>query len=110
MSVLYILLILLIVISTIPLLFTLKRGFRNINWVEFYSMGKDAGFSFKEIGLLKKTAVVNRHQKPSSLFWSLDVLDKSIAGIHKRRDNEKDPEEREYLDYLLKKIYAYRKK
>ncbi|OQY35451.1 MAG: hypothetical protein B6241_00685 [Spirochaetaceae bacterium 4572_59] len=110
MSVLHLLITLLIVVSAIPLLFSLRNGFKNINWIEFYSVGKDAGFSFKEIGLLKKAAVINRHQKPSSLFWSLDVLDKSIAGIHKKKDAEKDPEEKKYLDYLLKKIYSYRKK
>ena len=90
MSILNILLTVLIVVSAIPLIFSLRKGFRSINWIEFYSTGKDAGFSFKEIGLLRKTAVINRHQKPSSLFWSLDVLDKSIAGIHKKKgDGEK---------------------
>ncbi len=110
MSILNILLIVFIVVSGIPLFFAARKGVRNINWVEFYSMGKDAGFSFKEIGLLRKAAVINKHQKPSSLFWSLDVLDKAIAGIHKKKDAETDALEKEYLEYLLKKIYNYRKK
>ena len=110
MGLLNILLTALIVISAFPLFFALRKGVRNINWIEFYSVGKDAGFSFREINLLRKTAVINRHQKPSSLFWSLDILDKSIAGIHKKKDAESDPDEIEYLDFLLRKIYSYRKK
>ncbi len=110
MSIFSVLLIVFILISAVPLFLALRNGFRNFNWVEFYSMGKDAGFSFKEISLLRKTAVINKHQKPSSLFWSLDVLDKAIAGIHKKKDAESDAMEKEYLEYLLKKIYNYRKK
>jgi len=109
MSILYTLLTLLIIASTVPLFLGLRKGLGSVNWVEFFSMGKDAGFSFKEINLLKKVAVINKHQKPSSLFWSVDVLDKSLAGIHKLIEKEKDIEEREYLEYLLKKLYAYRK-
>jgi len=109
MSILYTLLTLLIIASTVPLFLGLRKGLGSVNWVEFFSIGKDAGFSFKEINLLKKVAVINKHQKPSSLFWSVDVLDKSLAGIHKLIEKEKDIEEREYLEYLLKKLYAYRK-
>jgi c-di-GMP-binding flagellar brake protein YcgR len=109
MSILYTLLTLFIIASTIPLFLGVRKGLTKVNWVEFYSMGKDAGFSFKEINLLRKIAVVNKHQKPSSLFWSVDVLDKSLAGIHKMIEKEKDSDEREYLEYLLKKLYSYRK-
>lgn len=110
MSILYALLTILIVTSSIPLLFGLRRGIRKIDWVEFYSMGKDAGFSFREINLLHRVAEVNKHQRPSALFWSVDVLDKSLAGIHKLMDLEDKDDEREYLEYLLKKLYNYRKK
>ncbi|MDA3956423.1 PilZ domain-containing protein [Oceanispirochaeta sp.] len=109
MSILYTLLTLFIIASSVPLFLGVRKGLSKVNWVEFYSMGKDAGFSFKEINLLRKVAVVNRHQKPSALFWSVDVLDKSLAGIHKLVDKENDNEEREYLEYLLKKLYSYRK-
>ncbi|QEN07945.1 PilZ domain-containing protein [Oceanispirochaeta crateris] len=109
MSILYTLLTLFIIASTIPLFLGVRKGLTKVNWVEFYSMGKDAGFSFKEINLLRKIAVVNKHQKPSSLFWSVDVLDKSLAGIHKMIEKEKDSDEQEYLEYLLKKLYSYRK-
>ena len=110
MSILYALLTILIVISSIPLLLGLRRGIRKIDWVEFYSMGKDAGFSLREINLLHRVAEVNKHQRPSALFWSVDVLDKSLAGIHKLLDVEDSQGEREYLEYLLKKLYNYRKK
>ena len=109
MSILYTLLTLFIIASTVPLFLGIRKGLSSVNWVEFYSMGKDAGFSFREITLLKRVAVVNKHQKPSSLFWSVDVLDKSLAGIHKLIDAEKDSDERDYLEYLLKKLYSYRK-
>ena len=110
MSILYALLTLFIIASAVPLMLSLRKGVGRINWVEFYSMGKDAGFSFREINLLRKAAVVNRHQKPSSLFWSVEVLDKSLAGIHKTMEAEKDPDEKEYLEFLLEKMYKYRKK
>jgi len=109
MSILYTLLTLFIIASSVPLFLGIRKGLSSVNWVEFYSMGKDAGFSFREIALLKRVAVVNKHQKPSSLFWSVDVLDKSLAGIHKLIDAEKDSDERDYLEYLLKKLYSYRK-
>jgi len=109
MSILYTILTLFIIASAIPLFLGLRKGLSRVNWVEFYSMGKDAGFSFKEINLLRKVAVVNKHEKPSALFWSVDVLDKSLAGIHSLIDKEKDSDERDYLEYLLKKLYTYRK-
>ena len=109
MSILYTLLTLFIIASTVPLFLGVRKGLTKVNWVEFYSMGKDAGFSFREINLLRKIAVVNKHQKPSALFWSVDVLDKSLAGIHKLIEQEKDSDEQEYLEYLLKKLYSYRK-
>ena len=109
MSILYSLLTLLIIISSVPLFLAVRKGLSSVDWVEFYSMGKDAGFSLREINLLRKVAVVNKHQKPSSLFWSIDVLDKSLAGIHTQIESEPDPEYRDYLEYLLKKLYSYRK-
>jgi PilZ domain len=109
MSILYTVLTILIIASSVPLLLVIRKGLAKVDWVEFYSMGKDAGFSLKEINLLRKVAVVNRHQKPSSLFWSIDVLDKSLAGIHKQIESESDPDDKDYLEYLLKKLYSYRK-
>ncbi len=107
---LYILFIILLFILVIPLIMVLGKGLKQINLVEFYSMGKDAGFSFREIHLLRKVAEINQNIKASSLFWSVDALDQSLAGIHKMLDKEKDEDEQEYLRFLLKKMYVYRKK
>lgn len=55
-----------------------RRGGGPFPWVQFFVRGKEAGFSFTEIVLMKKLASANRIPQPTSLFWSVKSLDRCI--------------------------------
>lgn len=85
-----------------------KAGGGNFPWVTFYAKGKESGFSFSEVNLLRKVAVENRLKNPTSLFWSISQLDRSIRGmiIKFRSENRLDePGVQEFLS----KLFAFRK-
>lgn len=86
-----------------------RMGGGHFPWIKFYSKGKDAGFAFSEIHLLRKVAVTNKLKKPTALFWSVDLLDKCIRDIvtrYKANNKEGDPEAQGFLG----KLYEFRKK
>src|SRR6056297_3167354 len=58
-----------------------KAGGGNFPWLHFYAKGKESGFTFKEVNLLRKVAVENRLKNPTALFWSIGQLDRSIKGM-----------------------------
>jgi c-di-GMP-binding flagellar brake protein YcgR len=77
-------------------------------WRDFYVNGTDAGFSITEMRMLKKAAEQAGLENPTTIFFSIDMLDHSISVLSKIvEDNgmEYTPEESE----LLKKLYEYRK-
>ncbi len=78
-----------------------KTGFP---WYEFYSRGKKEGFSFKKIGMLKKFAVMNKLEKPQSIYWSTKQLDRCLApaiqSINKKEDMSGD-DKLKIVDKLL---------
>jgi len=85
-----------------------KAGGGSFPWLQFYSKGKESGFTFKEVNMLRKVAVENRLRYPTSLFWSIGQLDRSIKGmITKFRSegvlNEPGPAQ------FLSKLFDFRK-
>jgi hypothetical protein len=85
-----------------------KAGGGNFPWVSFYAKGKESGFSFSEVNLLRKVAVENRLKNPTSLFWSITQLDRSIRGMiiklrSENRLNEPDAQN------FLSKLFDFRK-
>jgi c-di-GMP-binding flagellar brake protein YcgR len=79
------------------------------DWIQFYVKGKDSGFSFREIELLRKLAQKTDMEDPSALFWSQDALTRCIKTLiknTKESGEHKDPETQEFLS----KLYDYRKK
>ena len=58
-----------------------KAGGGSFPWLHFYAKGKESGFTFKEVNLLRKVAVENRLKNPTALFWSIGQLDRSIKGM-----------------------------
>jgi c-di-GMP-binding flagellar brake protein YcgR len=79
------------------------------NWLQFYAKGKDSGFSFKEIELLRRLAVKSNMEDPSALFWSqnqMDICIRSLIRNSRLAGTEQDPENQEFLS----KLYDYRKK
>ncbi|WP_020611557.1 flagellar brake protein [Sediminispirochaeta bajacaliforniensis] len=75
--------ILAVVCGLIFLLIALIRraGGGSFPWIHFYVKGKEAGFSFREVNLLRRIAVEARLKNPTSLFWSIGQLDRSIRGV-----------------------------
>ena len=47
----------------------------------FYMRGREAGFVFHGINLLRRVAVEAKLENPPMLFWSMKQLDRSIKGI-----------------------------
>lgn len=58
-----------------------RAGGGRFPWFKFYSKGREAGFSYKEINMLRRVAVENQLRNPTSLFWSIKQLDRSIKGM-----------------------------
>jgi c-di-GMP-binding flagellar brake protein YcgR len=77
------------------------------SWLQFFAKGKDAGFSFKEIELLRRLAVASNLEDPSALFWSQNQLDLCIRSlVRNMRFSGSDKGNQEFLS----KLYDYRKK
>jgi c-di-GMP-binding flagellar brake protein YcgR len=77
--------------------------------VRFYAQGKDLGFSFKEIELLRRLAVKSNIEDPSVLFWSQIQLDNCIRSLIQTvrlAGTDQQPDIQEFLS----KLYDYRKK
>ena len=79
------------------------------NWVQFFAKGKDEGFSFKEIELLRQLAVKCNLEDPSSLFWSQSQLDMCIRTMVRGIRMAGESEEQGTQDFLSK-LYDYRKR
>jgi c-di-GMP-binding flagellar brake protein YcgR len=79
------------------------------SWVQFFAKGTDAGFSLKEIELLRKLAVRCNLEEPSSLFWSRNQLDQCIRTLVRAKRNGAEDEDMRDQDFLFK-LYEYRKK
>ncbi|MFP4364016.1 MAG: flagellar brake protein [Spirochaetia bacterium] len=78
-------------------------------WLQFYAKGKESGFSFKEINLLRKIAVETKLENPASLFWSIKQLDKCIRGIVLKY-RAKGKEHEEPAIGFISKLYEFRKR
>ncbi|GHV86312.1 pilus assembly protein PilZ [Spirochaetia bacterium] len=78
------------------------------SWIQFFAKGKDAGFSFKEIELLRRLAVKSALDDPSALFWSQNQLDMCIRNMVRstRLAGGGDQATQDFLS----KLYDYRKK
>lgn len=86
-----------------------KERAKKNNWLKFYAKGKDSGFSFWEISLLRRLAIKSNMEDPASLFWSqnqMDVCIRSLIQNARLAGTERDPETQEFLS----KLYEYRKK
>jgi c-di-GMP-binding flagellar brake protein YcgR len=78
------------------------------SWIQFFAKGKDAGFTFKEIELLRRLAVKCGLDDPASLFWSQNQLDMCIRNMVRstRLAGGGDQGTQDFLS----KLYDYRKK
>ena len=101
------------VIAVLALVFFLvsrtKKKERSGNWVQFFSQGKEAGFSFKEIELLRRIATQCNIEEPCALFWSQQQLDICIRHMVRSVRMSGETEEQGTQDFLSK-LYDFRKK
>ncbi|MDR2257715.1 MAG: PilZ domain-containing protein [Treponema sp.] len=82
-----------------------KKG----SWLQFFAKGKDAGFSFKEIELLRRLAVKCNIEDPASLFWSQNQLDICIRSLVRGLRMSGETDDVGTQDFLSK-LYDFRKK
>jgi c-di-GMP-binding flagellar brake protein YcgR len=84
-------------------------GHGSFPWIQFYTKGKESGFSFREVGLLRKIAIETQIENPTALFWSIKQLNRSIKEmIVKLRS--RDMIDDEESNRLLSKLYDLRKR
>jgi len=105
---LYTLIIIIAVSGVLILILSLTNKERS-GWLQFYAKGKDAGFSFKEIELLKRLAAKSNLDDPSSLFWSQNQLDVCIRSFVRSIHLSGDTDDQANQDFLAK-LYDFRKK
>lgn len=86
-----------------------RAGGGKFPWLQFFLKGRESGFVFREINLLRRVAVDVRLENPTSLFWSMKQLDRSIKGMivkYRARSEENNPE----YNRLLQKLFDLRKR
>jgi c-di-GMP-binding flagellar brake protein YcgR len=86
-----------------------RSGGVGFPWVEFYVKGKEAGFGFSEINLLRKVAVQTKLKNPTSLFWSERTLDRCIRGVIVRQRSKNLVTSPESVNFLSK-LFEFRKR
>ncbi len=97
------------VFATAGFIYLRIAGHGSFPWLQFYTKGKESGFSFREVGLLRKIAIETNLESPTALFWSIKQLNRSIKElIIKLRAN--DLIEDDDSNHLLAKLYDLRKK
>ncbi|MBA7647253.1 hypothetical protein ES703_55025 [subsurface metagenome] len=84
-------------------------GHGRFPWIQFYTKGKESGFTVREINLLRKVAIETKLDNPTALFWSIKMLDRSIKDIilKMRAKNLEDDAE---SNKLLTKLFDLRKR
>ena len=102
-------LIMIVVVSGVLLLVLAFTNKDKAGWVQFYARGKDSGFSFKEIELLRRLAVKSNLDDPASLFWSQNQLDLCIRSMVRSMHLSGGADDQVNQDFLSK-LYDFRKK
>jgi c-di-GMP-binding flagellar brake protein YcgR len=103
--------ILLIVAAVVAVAFLLLRMVSRgrFPWVQFYAKGKESGFGLHEIHLLRKIAIETKLENPTSLFWSIKQLDRSLKEIIVKL-RARDLTDDEDSNRLVGKLFELRKK
>ncbi|HET6451285.1 MAG TPA: PilZ domain-containing protein [Spirochaetia bacterium] len=86
-----------------------RAGGGRFPWLQFYMKGRESGFLFHEINLLRRVSTDNKIENPTALFWSMKQLDKALKGTiikYRARSQEQDPE----YNLLLSKLFELRKR
>jgi len=86
-----------------------KEGGVGGNWVQFISIGKEAGFSFKEVEMLRQITVQCSIEDSCSIFTSQEKLDQCIRAMVRNIRMSGESEDQGIQDFLSR-LYDYRKK
>jgi len=87
----------------------LRGGKQKFPIFEFYSRGRKEGFSFKEIGFLKRIAIQNKLEKPQAIYWSTRQLDRCLRPAI-RKINADESMSAAYKLQMTNKLLELRKK
>jgi c-di-GMP-binding flagellar brake protein YcgR len=103
--------LIIVVLALVAAFFFVSRSKKEIsgNWIQFFARGKEAGFSFKEVELLRRLASRCNIDDPCSLFSSQEQLDICIRSMVRGIRMSGESEEQGTQDFLSK-LYDYRKK
>ncbi len=104
-----IILLVIVFLALLSVLLLRRAGGGRFPWMQFYLKGRESGFTFREINLLRRVAVEAKLENPTALFWSIKQLDRSMKGIiikYRSRDQEQNPE----YNTLLAKLFDLRKR
>jgi c-di-GMP-binding flagellar brake protein YcgR len=96
-------------LSVLAIILLRRAGGGKFPWLQFYLKGRESGFVFREINLLRRVAVEAKLDNPTALFWSMKQLDRSLKGTiirYRARSQEQDPE----YNLLLAKLFELRKR
>ncbi len=96
-------------LAVLSVLMLRRAGGGRFPWIQFYLKGRESGFLFREINLLRRVSVEAGLENPTALFWSIKQLDRSIKGIiikYRARDEENNPT----YNSLLAKLFDLRKR
>ncbi len=96
-------------LSVLAIILLRRAGGGRFPWMQFYLKGRESGFVFHEINLLRRVSVGSRLENPTALFWSMKQLDRAIKATiieARARSREQDPEQ----NLLLAKLFELRKR
>ena len=103
-------LIIIVVVSGLVMLIFSVTDKEKSGWVQFYAKGKDSGFSFREIELLRKLAVKCKLEEPAALFWSQSQLDTCIRSMVRSMHFSGDEGNDQANQDFLSRLYDFRKR
>ena len=86
-----------------------KKKEKSGNWIQFFAKGKEEGFSFKEVELLRRLATKCNISDPCTVFTSQIQLENCIRSMVRGIRMSGESEEQGTQDFLSK-LYDYRKK
>jgi len=98
-----------IVLASVFFVSTRSKKESGGNWVQFFSKGREMGFTFKEVEMLRHYAVQCNLESPNHLFESQSHLDKCIRFIVRSIKMSGESDERG-TQVFLSKLYDYRQK
>jgi hypothetical protein len=96
-------------LSILAVILLRRAGGGRFPWLQFYMKGRESGFVFHEINLLRRVAIETKMENPTALFWSMKQLDRALKGTiikARARSQEQDPE----YNHLLSKLFELRKR